>query len=236
MCTLVLLHRPGADWPLLLAANRDEMLARPWLKPARHWPAQPDVVGGLDTLAGGTWLALNGAGMVVGVLNRTGSLGPAAGKRSRGELPLLALRHSNAAEAAAAIAALDGAAWRSFNLVIADTEAAFFVRGLGEGAIEMAALPPGLSMVTNTEPNDLAHPRIARHLPRFVVAAPPSPPDWGAWPRLLGDADGPWSATLNVPDTNGFGTASSALIGVAPGRVSFLFAAGAPDLAPFEAV
>ncbi|MEJ0068804.1 MAG: hypothetical protein WDO24_08845 [Pseudomonadota bacterium] len=38
MCTVVLLVRPGHDWPLLLGANRDEMADRHWDPPARHWP------------------------------------------------------------------------------------------------------------------------------------------------------------------------------------------------------
>jgi uncharacterized protein with NRDE domain len=79
-------------WPLLLAANRDEKLDRPSRPPGCHWIDQPDVLGGLDVLAGGTWLAINRAGVVAAVLNRLGSLGPAPGKRSRGVLPLLALR------------------------------------------------------------------------------------------------------------------------------------------------
>ena len=48
MCTLVLLSRPGHAWPLLVAANRDESLERPWRPPAAHWPDRPGVVGGLD--------------------------------------------------------------------------------------------------------------------------------------------------------------------------------------------
>ncbi len=48
MCTVVILRRPEHDWPLLIAANRDEMLARSWLPPARHWPDRPDVVAGFD--------------------------------------------------------------------------------------------------------------------------------------------------------------------------------------------
>ena len=40
MCTLVILRRPGHDWPLVLAANRDEMTGRPWRAPDRHWPDQ----------------------------------------------------------------------------------------------------------------------------------------------------------------------------------------------------
>ncbi|MBT3810853.1 MAG: hypothetical protein HOF99_15230, partial [Rhodospirillaceae bacterium] len=63
MCTLVILRRPGHSWPLLIAANRDEMIDRAWQSPARHWPDREDVVGGLDELAGGTWLALNDNGV-----------------------------------------------------------------------------------------------------------------------------------------------------------------------------
>ncbi len=219
-----------------MAANRDEMLDRPWRPPAAHWPDRPDVVGGLDTLAGGTWLAVNRAGMVAGVLNRTGSLGPQAGFRSRGELPLMALDRGSARAAAAALAGLDGGQYRSFNLVVADAGAGFFVRGLGHGPVGVAALAPGLHMVTASDPDDMDNPRVARHLPAFAAAEPPAPPDWKSWPGLLADSSGVLAETLNVPPTRGFGTASSALLAVGsrggvPER-AFLFAAGAPGVAP----
>jgi hypothetical protein len=239
VCTVILLSRPGDPWPLLLAANRDEMLARPWSPPAAHWPGQPGVVGGLDDLAGGTWLAVNAEGVVAGVLNRTGSLGPAAGRRSRGELPLLALRHGTASQAAAALAALDAGAWRPFNLVLADAAGAFLLQGLGHGRAAVRALTAGLHMVAGTAPDDPHHPRIARHLPRFGACPAPVPPDWGDWPALLADATGPLAAALNVPPTSGFGTASSALLALPdPGRRdtaarAFLFAAAAPGQAPY---
>ena len=44
MCTVVVTRRPGHDWPLILAANRDEMINRPWRAPGRHWPDRPEVV------------------------------------------------------------------------------------------------------------------------------------------------------------------------------------------------
>jgi len=84
MCTLVLLRRPGHQWPLILGANRDEMVGRPWKPPGRHWDDRPNVVAGLDELAGGSWLGVNDEGVVAAVLNRVGTLGPADGKRSRG--------------------------------------------------------------------------------------------------------------------------------------------------------
>jgi hypothetical protein len=131
MCTLVLLRRPGSDWPLLLAANRDELRTRPWRAPARHWPDRPEAVAGLDVEAGGSWLGMNDDGVVAAILNRVGTLGPAAGKRSRGEIVLDALDHAEAAAAAAALADLDPEAYRPFNLIVADRYDAYWLRHAG---------------------------------------------------------------------------------------------------------
>ena len=99
MCSIVILRQPGATYPLILGGNRDEMAGRPWKLPARHWPDRPDLIGGIDELAGGSWLALNDTGVVAVVLNRMGTLGPEDGKRSRGELVLDALDYADAADA-----------------------------------------------------------------------------------------------------------------------------------------
>ena len=141
MCTLVILRRPGHAWPLVLAANRDELRSRPARPPARHWPDRPHVVAGLDELAGGTWLGVNDDGMAAAVLNRRGSLGPAPGKRSRGELVLDALDHAEAYIAADALRALDPAAYRPFNLVLADAVDAFVLVHAGDGAIRSCRCP-----------------------------------------------------------------------------------------------
>ncbi|MCU0887103.1 MAG: NRDE family protein [Rubritepida sp.] len=234
MCTVILLRRPGHAWPLCLAANRDERLDRPWDAPAEHWPG---LVGGRDRLGGGTWMAMNAAGVVAAVLNRPGSLGPAPGKRSRGELPLQALAAPSAEAAAARLAALDAALWRPFHMVLADAHSAWFVAGLGEGRPEPVPLGPGVSMVTAHPPNDVTSPRIARHLPRFAAAAAPEPPGWGDWPGLLADSDGAADAALNVPPLGGFGTVSASLLalGVGGARI-WAFAPGPPDRTSFAPV
>ena len=133
MCTLVILRRPGHPWPLLLAANRDEMDNRPWLPPGRHWPDRDDVVAGRDGLAGGTWLGLNEDGVVAAILNRINTLGPAPGMRSRGELPLEALDNGDARSAADALAHLNPAAYRPFNMIVADTAQGFWIRAVDGG-------------------------------------------------------------------------------------------------------
>lgn len=256
MCSVILLRRPGHEWPLLIAANRDEMLSRSWKPPARHWPDRGDVVGGLDTVAGGSWMGVNDFGVVACILNRVGSLGPAAGKRSRGELVLDALDHPDAAAAAEALSALDPAAYRPFNMIVADNRDAVWIRN-AEGAAEVHLfdLPAGLSMVTAHDVNDTNTPRVRRYLPRFRGAGVPDPStgDWSAWRDVLadrrpGDPEDPRSA-LTISEDQGFGTSSASLLALpapgrgAPGRGApgrggpvWLFAAGPADEAPFEPV
>src|SRR5216683_3255179 len=136
MCTLVILRRPEHAWPVVIGANRDEMIDRPAMPPGRHWPDRTEVVGGLDLQAGGSWLGVNDWGVAAAILNRHGSLGPAAGLRSRGELVLEALDHADAVAAAAALSHLEPAAYRTFNLIVADNRDAFWLRHDGTA-------PPG---------------------------------------------------------------------------------------------
>ena len=241
MCTVILLNRPGHAWPVLVAANRDEMLDRAWDPPAAWWPGQPEVTGGRDRLSGGTWMAANQAGVMAAVLNRPGSLGPAAGKRSRGELPLLALRADTARDAAARIAALPAAEWRPFNMVLADRDGGIFLRGEGHGRPAALPLLPGLSMITALDPNDTASPRTARHLPRFRAAPVPDPGsgDWATWEALLADDSLAESRldTLRVPPEGGFGTVCASLLAIgAAGVLCWRFAAGPAGTAPFVPV
>jgi hypothetical protein len=205
MCSVVLLRRPGSAWPLLVAANRDEALSRPWQPPGRHWPDRAEVVAGRDELAGGSWLGINDQGVVAAVLNRVGTLGPATGKRSRGELVLDALDYDDAASAAAALAALDPDAYPPFNLVVADPVNGYWLRrseGLPSfafrasdgrlrtidpaqmpeatppatgGNIERFSIPEGLSMITAHDLDDPASPRIRLHRRRFAAAPVPEP-------------------------------------------------------------
>ena len=251
MCTLVILRRPEKDWPVLIAANRDEMKSRQWDAPARHWPDRPETLAGRDRLAGGSWLGHNDHGIVAAVLNRHGTLGPVSDKRSRGELVLDALEHVNASDAAEALSELNTGAYRSFNLVIADNRDAWWIANT-EGATKMkvAPIPDGFSMLTSYDLNDSKSARIAHYSSHFENAERPDPDkgNWQAWceilgNRTLGDANDPASA-MCVDKSNGYGTVSSSLIAIAApekrsGKESpdkWLFAPGAADQNQFTPV
>jgi len=221
VCTLIILRRPGHDWPVIVGANRDEMVARPWRPPGRHWSDRPEVFAGLDVMAGGSWLGINDHGVAAGILNRQGTLGPAPGQRSRGELVLEALDHADAVDAAHALAEIDPRAYRTFNMIVADSRDAFWLKHGNDRGREPVALHPlkeGLSMIAAGELDDPDSPRIRRYRARFLAAAAPDPErgDWLAWEKLLTDDSidpeyGPTSAMKFATD-RGFATVSSALI------------------------
>jgi len=260
MCTVVILRRPGHDWPVLIAANRDEMNDRPWSAPARHWDDRDHVVAGRDDLAGGTWLGANDFGVVACVLNRMNTLGPADGKRSRGELPLEALDHAEARVAADAIADIEPTSYRAFNMLVADAIDAFWLSSTGEtgSKVRSVEIPTGLSMITAYDMNDTrASGRTRAYLPRFRNAPTPEPEaeteqgtgDWFAWESLLASRihdpdDGPGGAMCVVTE-QGFETVSSSCIalraagstlGPASLRAIWRFCPGRPDTNTFTPI
>ncbi len=133
MCLLLAVRDPEAAW-LWLAANRDERLSRPWQPPAliSH---DPPVFGGLDLEGGGTWLAVNlAAGFVVGVTNAR--LGAPPGRRSRGQLVLNAAAQATLADAVALVAEVDVDSYGPFNLLLANTGAAFVATNYPQPRVE----------------------------------------------------------------------------------------------------
>lgn len=87
MCTALLSIEPGL--PVLLVGVRDELMDRAWDPPGPHWPDRPDLIGGRDRQAGGTWLAVSPThNRASCVLNGRGQPAPADSRVSRGGLPL----------------------------------------------------------------------------------------------------------------------------------------------------
>ena len=165
MCTLVLFFRVFLNYPIVIAANRDEDLSRPSSGPIQLGTS-PWIYGGQDLLAGGTWLGVNGEGVAVGVLNRQASVPADPSHRSRGQLCLDALRCHSAESAANTIITQTDYSYNPFNLVIADHISAYVIDNHMQ-SLHTHQLSPGIHIVTNRAPNDTACSRIARFLPFF---------------------------------------------------------------------
>jgi uncharacterized protein with NRDE domain len=167
VCTLVLYFKVFKHYPVVIGANRDEFFSRPSFPPC-VLGQDPEIVGGKDGVAGGTWLGLNAHGLVCGLLNRRSEspLNPRA--RSRGLLCLDALHYRTPAQAARYVSSEPASAYNPFNLLLVSRDAAM-VCSLRGGQIEVTKLAPGLHMLTNLDINDFECPKISRVYKRFAA-------------------------------------------------------------------
>lgn len=85
MCLILFSFRAHRDFPLLVAANRDEHYSRP-AAPAAFWEDHPEVYGGRDLEKGGTWMGINRNGRFAAITNYRAGLPGTAAPRTRGEL------------------------------------------------------------------------------------------------------------------------------------------------------
>lgn len=90
MCLIALAYKAHPEFPLIVAANRDEFLDRP-TEPARFWPAEPHVLAGRDRKAGGTWLGVSTSGRFAALTNYRDLRRPPVNGPSRGVLVRQAL-------------------------------------------------------------------------------------------------------------------------------------------------
>ncbi len=246
MCTIAILIEVVDGAPLVLAANRDELYARPTRAPELLL-AQPRIAGGVDSLSGGTWLALRADGQFAAVTNQRALATAPLGVRSRG----LAVRElAAAADPDAYVAALDPAAYASMNLVwgTADRVSIAYLRR-EDGSREVERLGRGVHVLCNDRLGADGFPRGAR-----LRAAIEHALDHGVvWPALVARLQVALADHARVePEPSHlpvalareltatcihselYGTRSSTIIATEPGRViDYLHADGPPCTTPF---
>lgn len=169
MCLIVVGWRSHPDFPLVVAANRDEFHARP-SAPAGRWPDAPTVIGGRDLAAGGTWLGIADNGRFAAVTNiREPGMPP--GERSRGELTRDFLLGDAAAMSYAQ--QLDGERYAGFNLLLGDVDSLVYASNR-DGAPRL--LPPGIYGLSNHR-LDTPWPKLVQARTAFSATLPALPDD-----------------------------------------------------------
>jgi uncharacterized protein with NRDE domain len=220
MCLLVVASRVAPGEPLLVGANRDEVLERPSTAITLLDAGPPRIVGGRDELSGGTWLAVNEHGVCAGLTNQPLGEAKDPNKRSRGELPLALARHPTATEAVEAL--LDSYRPEDYNgswLLVADRTTLFFVDFTGTGRGSAMRLQPGIHVLENRALND---PSRKVDLVRTALGRPVSGDDVvTAFRRALTDHTKPEGEerpnAANCVHLDQFGTRSSCLVRVSAG-------------------
>ena len=163
MCTILLAWRCHPDAPVILAANRDELIARASAAPG-VLSASPLVMGGRDLVAGGTWLAVDAGGTVCAVTNRHPATGkpapPDPTRRSRGEIPLSLLTGA-ARDIAARLAVLGPGRYNPVNVAWVSAERALVAEVDDSGPVRVIDLQPGAHVLTTGDLDDRALPKVA---------------------------------------------------------------------------
>jgi uncharacterized protein with NRDE domain len=150
VCLLIALFQVSGDAPLIVAANRDELFARPAVPMTVLRERDPRVLGGRDEQAGGTWLAVNEHGVVAGLTNQPAPHGRDASKRSRGELPLAFTACRTAADAVRdVVPELDPERYNPCWMLVGDRESLFSVGLAGGRQPAVTQLGPGRHVLEN---------------------------------------------------------------------------------------
>jgi uncharacterized protein with NRDE domain len=211
MCLAVVLNHVHPTYPVVIAANRDEFFARPSLPPR----AAPEIICGVDSLRGGTWLGATRKGFVAALTNQRGA-GADPSLRSRGELVMQLLRAGTRDAADAYVAARDPYAYPPFNLLYGDVTRLRVA--YGRHTLTIHDVPEGLHVLPNdvldaetpsvTRVRELIHPHLL---------------DPNPWPALFAALT---EVALEGPT---YGTRSTSILALGPdGALSHYFHADGP--------
>lgn len=124
MCLLAIANQVVPEFPLVIAANRDEYFARPTARPA-PLDGNPVIVAGRDLRSGGTWLGVNQYGLTAAVTNRHSGPSPDPALPSRGLLCIKALQATTFDQACSRVSQrLTETRMNPFNLLLATVDMA----------------------------------------------------------------------------------------------------------------
>jgi uncharacterized protein with NRDE domain len=198
MCLILFAYRTHLEYPMILAANRDEFYERP-SRPMEFWGRDRGVLAGRDGKAGGTWMGITREGRYAAITNYRDPSAVQTDAPSRGELVSDFLTGSSTPQSYLSRVRKRGHRYNGYNLLCGDAKNGLWYhsnRSSGEGVEPVA---PGVHGLSNHLLNT-PWPKLERGtagVRRISVAA--GKPDTEALFRLLRDRSRPPDAAL--PDT-----------------------------------
>lgn len=145
MCLILLGWQAHPDFPLVVAANRDEFFARPTAA-AGFWPKAPNVLAGQDLQAGGTWMGTTRDGRFAALTNYRAPEHHRADAPSRGPLVSRFIAGNQSPEAYLDVLRRDPLDYNGFNLLVGDRHSLYWYSNVSR---EVHALAPGVYGLSN---------------------------------------------------------------------------------------
>jgi uncharacterized protein with NRDE domain len=145
MCLILLVWRAHSQYPVVLAANRDEYHERPSAA-AAWWPGPAGMLAGRDLKQGGTWLGVTRSGSFAALTNYRDPAAQRPNAPSRGELVTEALESGRSIFETLVHLREVGSHYNPFNMIFSDGEGlGVFESVRGEGR----ELGPGIYGLSN---------------------------------------------------------------------------------------
>src|SRR5277367_6697575 len=212
MCLILVAWQVHPDYPLVLAANRDEFYRRP-AAPAQWWPPPHPILAGRDLEAGGTWLGVTPAGAFAALTNFRDPARHLIEAPSRGRLVPQILDATSSPAARLAQLQADVPRYNGFNLLWAEGSS---LRVYESVPGRTQTLLPGIYGLSN-HLLDTPWPKVEQAKSRLATALDALPDEQGLLALLRDDAPAPdeklprtgvsldWerllsSAFINAPD------------------------------------
>jgi len=145
MCLILVAWRTHPDYPLVVAANRDEFFARPTAA-AAFWTDAPQVLAGRDLEAGGTWMGVTRTGRFAALTNFRDPAQTRSDAPSRGSLVADFLAGEESPGDYLRRIEEFGRQCNGYNLLVADGTCLWWASNV---AGESRALEPGVYGVSN---------------------------------------------------------------------------------------
>ncbi|MFA6411752.1 MAG: NRDE family protein [Syntrophales bacterium] len=146
MCLIILCWQTRTDFPLILAANRDEFYDRPSL-PADFWPDRPDILGGRDLKEGGTWMGITKKGRLAALTNYRDPLSVKVSAPSRGWLVRDFLAGNDRPGEYLDRLQKEAPQYNGFSLILGDDSGLYYLSNRGGGGVTQ--LSPGIHGLSN---------------------------------------------------------------------------------------
>ena len=195
MCLILFAHKTHPDYPLAMAANRDEAYARA-TAPASFWHDHPQIYGGRDLEQLGTWLGITRQGKIAAITNFRDGHAVRNSLRSRGELVANYLRGNRSARDYFSGVNRDAQAYNGFSLIAGDLDELHYISNRGHLTQVIA---PGIHGLSN-HLLDTPWPKVERGKAVFasLLRRPPQAMIEGLFELL---ADRKAAADEALPDT-----------------------------------
>lgn len=165
MCLIFFALHQHPTYKLIVAANRDEFYARK-TSPAHFWDDHPDIVGGRDLEASGTWMAMNKNGKISLVTNYRdpANINPKA--PSRGQLVSDFLVNGDTPQEYLSKVSGRAAQYNGFNLLTGYADELWYLSNYREGIQKLESGVYGLS----NHLLDTSWPKVQRGKGKFSEA------------------------------------------------------------------